>query len=164
MLQRQRPCSSSHVRFASFFPSTPAAASALHAHSPRYMLRLTARRDMPPGEWRGASGTVHQSSFDMVPVAGSSMCGRNSMLIHGGDCSSDPSRVRSARSNLAFHASSVCTSALQIILPSVPSGPSAFSPILQGCIISFKMAPLWKLCSKQKTCVHCSGVAISLYY
>lgn len=107
---------------------------------------------MRPGDWRGASGTVHQNSFDMVPLAGSSMCGRDSMLVHGGDCSADPSRVRSARNNAAFaatilHFFVVCSSSYRLFRAALSSR--------MKCVPVSKMAPSWKLCSNKPASVLC---------
>jgi hypothetical protein len=61
------------------------------------------------GNWKGASGTVHPDTFKMTPLNTSSMCGRNNMLIHGGDCASDPSKVSSAKfSSVYLQAFAAC--------------------------------------------------------
>jgi hypothetical protein len=137
---------------ASHRPSRPPHQGFRDAPSPRYTLRLTARRGMRPGDWRGASGTVHQNSFDMVPLPGSSMCGRDSLLIHGGDCSADPSRVRSACNNAAFaatifHFFVVCASSYRLFRAALSSR--------MKCAPVSKMAPSWKLCSNKPAIALC---------
>jgi hypothetical protein len=60
------------------------------------------------GVWQGQT-MVHRDTFRMTPLNTTSMCGRDGMLIHGGNCALDPSKVRSAQfSSVYLQAFAAC--------------------------------------------------------
>ncbi len=100
------------------------------------------------GNWKGASGTVHPDTFWMIPLNSGEMCGRHSILIHGGDCAADPSRVRSAQFSSVYLQAFAACALSDNFFRAASSFPMKYAP-------ASKVALSWKLYSSSTvlTCI-----------
>ncbi len=129
MRERQRPCTSNQVRRLiraaeiyrfinkNIYQKLKLRSNRITCPCSRYMLEYI-------GNWKG----VHPDTFKMNPLNNDDMCGRDNMLIHGGDCAADPSRVRSAQFSSVYLQAFAACALSDKFFRAVSSFPMPYAP------------------------------------